>query len=47
MEGIGKPEALKYDLSGYYSRRITIQDRMICPVTGDGILFIFSLRFHY
>lgn len=46
-KGIGKPEALKHDLSGYYSRRITVQDRMIYTVTDDGVLYILSLRFHY
>ena len=28
-EGIGKPEALRHDLSGYWSRRITQKDRLI------------------
>ena len=45
--GIGKPEALKHELSVWYSRRITVQDRMIYSVTDNGYLFILSLRFHY
>ena len=45
--GIGKPEPLKHDLSGWYSRRINIQDRMVYSVTEDGYLYILSLRYHY
>lgn len=46
--GIGKPEALKYDLSGYWSRRINSEHRIVYCVHGDMIeIFVLSLRFHY
>ncbi|MDD2953282.1 MAG: Txe/YoeB family addiction module toxin [Parabacteroides sp.] len=46
--GIGKPEALKYDLSGYFSRRINSEHRIVYCVHDDMIeVLILSLRFHY
>ncbi len=46
--GIGKPEALKYDLSGYWSRRINSEHRIIYCVRDNMIeVFVLSLRFHY
>jgi toxin YoeB len=45
-EGIGKPEALKYGFSGYWSRRITDQHRLIYKVEIDALL-IAQLRYHY
>ena len=44
--GIGKPEALKYDLSGYWSRRINEEHRIIYKVQDDAI-FLSQLRYHY
>jgi toxin YoeB len=44
--GIGKPEALKYDLSPKWSRRITQEHRYIHLIEND-TLFIFSLKGHY
>ena len=44
--GIGKPEALKHALSGYWSRRITDEHRMVYRVE-DNALLIAQLRFHY
>lgn len=44
--GIGKPEALKHALSGYWSRRITDEHRMVYRVNGKALL-IPQLRFHY
>jgi toxin YoeB len=44
--GIGKPEALKYDLAGKWSRRINQEHRLIYEVEGNKI-FIYSLRGHY
>ena len=38
--GIGKPEALKYDLSGYWSRRITEKHRLIYVVTENQLIII-------
>ena len=44
--GIGKPEPLRYEWSGYWSRRITKEHRLIYRVE-PGILFIAQCRFHY
>lgn len=44
--GIGKPEPLKHALSGFWSRRIDDEYRMVYRVTGDQ-LEIAQLRFHY
>jgi len=44
--GIGKPELLKHELSGYWSRRITNEHRIIYKVVDDRIKVI-SMRFHY
>ena len=44
--GIGKPEPLKYDLAGFWSRRIDREHRLVYQVTGDEIL-IYSCRYHY
>lgn len=45
-EGIGKPERLKANLTGYLSRRINEEHRLIYGVT-DTELVIISCRFHY
>lgn len=44
--GIGKPEALKYNLSPKWSRRITKEHRYIYEVT-DNKLYVYSLKGHY
>ncbi len=44
--GIGKPEPLKHELSGYWSRRINDEHRLIYKVTSDEIV-IFSCSGHY
>ncbi|MDB4793182.1 Txe/YoeB family addiction module toxin [bacterium] len=46
FEGIGKPEPLKHALSGYWSRRINDEHRIIYKLEGDS-LFIAQLRYHY
>ena len=46
FEGIGKPEPLKHGLSGYWSRRINDEHRIVYKVTGDTLL-IAQLRYHY
>jgi toxin YoeB len=46
FEGIGKPEPLKYELSGCWSRRITAEDRIVYEVTNDKIR-ILQCRYHY
>lgn len=45
-EGIGKPEPLKYNLSGYWSRRINDEHRLIYKVEKD-VIKIAQLRYHY
>jgi toxin YoeB len=44
--GVGKPEPLKHALSGFWSRRITDEHRMVYRVEEDALL-IAQLRFHY
>ena len=44
--GIGKPEPLKHALSGYWSRRITDEHRVVYRIDGV-ILKIAQLRYHY
>ena len=44
--GIGTPEPLKHGLSGYWSRRINDEHRIVYKVEGDQI-FIAQLRYHY
>ena len=46
FSGIGKPEPLKHALSGFWSRRITSEHRIVYRVMGD-CLEIAQLRFHY
>ena len=46
FEGIGEPEPLKYNWSGYWSRRITIEHRLVYAVRGDSLL-IAQCRYHY
>lgn len=46
FEGIGKPEPLKHALSGYWSRRINDEHRVVYKVDG-GSVFIAQLRYHY
>jgi toxin YoeB len=46
FEGIGKPEALKGNLSGYWSRRIDEVNRLVYAVQDDEIEII-SCRYHY
>ena len=46
FEGIGKPEQLKHALSGYWSRRINDEHRIVYAVEDDDLL-IAQLRYHY
>lgn len=46
FQGIGKPEPLKSDLSGYWSRRINSEHRLVYGVT-ESELIIVSCRYHY
>jgi len=45
-DGIGKPEPLKHGLAGYWSRRITDEQRIVYKAEDDAI-FIAQLRYHY
>ncbi len=45
-EGIGKPEPLKHSLSGYWSRRINDEHRIVYKVTENNLM-IAQLRYHY
>jgi len=50
FRGTGKPEALRGDLQGWWSRRITLEDRLVYRVSGKGAaqqLEIAQCRFHY
>ena len=44
--GIGKPEPLKYLDSGYWSRRIDLEHRLVYIVSNEQIVF-FACRYHY
>ena len=46
FEGIGKPEALRHALAGFWSRRITEEHRMVYKAEKDALL-IAQLRYHY
>lgn len=46
FEGLGKPELLKYDLAGTWSRRITEEHRLVYQVEGDNLI-VFTCRYHY
>ncbi|NJO15534.1 MAG: Txe/YoeB family addiction module toxin [Thioploca sp.] len=44
--GIGKPEPLKYELNGYWSRRIDDEHRLVYKVEEENIIII-SCKYHY
>ena len=46
FDGIGKPEPLKGELSGFWSRRIDVVNRLVYRISGD-VLEILSCRGHY
>lgn len=46
FEGLGKPEALRHHLAGYYSRRINHGHRIVYKADDSGIWLI-ALRYHY
>ncbi|MEI8133289.1 MAG: Txe/YoeB family addiction module toxin [Leptolinea sp.] len=45
-DGIGKPEPLKHGLSGYWSRRINDEHRIVYKIDKDA-LFVAQLKYHY
>jgi toxin YoeB len=46
FDGLGKPELLKHSLTGYWSRRINQQHRLVYTVEND-ILYILQCKYHY
>jgi toxin YoeB len=46
FQGIGKPEPLKYQLAGVWSRRITQEHRLVYKVSGKRVDFL-QARYHY
>ena len=46
FEGIGKPEALRHNLSGCWSRRITEEYRIVYKVSDESVAFL-QMRYHY
>ena len=46
FDGLGSPEALKHDLTGYWSRRITLEHRLVYRISKNQIRIV-QCRFHY
>lgn len=46
FSGIGKPEPLKFSLSGYWSRRINQEHRLVYA-TKDNTIYILQCKYHY
>jgi toxin YoeB len=46
FKGIGKPEPLRHELTGLWSRRINLEHRIVYEVT-DNVIIVHSLRYHY
>ncbi len=46
FQGVGKPEPLKHELAGYWSRRITKEHRLVYRVT-EGWCIVVQCRYHY
>ena len=44
--GVGKPEPLKFDMSGCWSRRITSEHRFVYKIEGDTLVIV-QCRYHY
>ena len=45
-EGIGKPESLVGNLTGYWSRRINDKERLIYKIDDENV-YIIACRYHY
>ncbi|MSP27371.1 MAG: Txe/YoeB family addiction module toxin [Methylococcales bacterium] len=45
-QGLGKPEALKHELQGYWSRRIDDEHRLVYKIESDRLIII-SCKYHY
>ena len=46
FEGLGKPEALKHDLQGYWSRRIDTEHRLVYSFKNEELVVV-ACRYHY
>ena len=46
FQGLGKPEALKYELQGYWSRRIDDEHRLVYKIENDRLIIV-SCKYHY
>ena len=46
FEGIGKPEPMRFDFAGCWSRRISAEHRLVYEVTGEFVTFL-QARYHY
>ena len=46
FDGIGKPEPLKHNLTGLWSRRITLDHRLVYKIENESIV-VFQCRYHY
>lgn len=46
FEGTGKPEPLKHELQGYWSRRINLEHRLVYKIT-DTAITIIACKYHY
>lgn len=46
FSGIGKPESLKHDLKGYWSRRINDEHRLVYKVNDEAVIIV-SCKYHY
>jgi toxin YoeB len=46
FNGTGKPEPLKHELTGWWSRRINLEHRLVYKIDGNS-LYILQCRYHY
>ena len=46
FSGLGKPEALRHDLRGYWSRRINDEHRLVYKVTDEDLIIV-ACKYHY
>ena len=46
-EGLGKPEPLKHELAGFWSRRISAKDRLVYQISPHDEIVIISCKGHY
>ena len=47
FEGIGKPEPLKHELTGFWSRHITKEHRLVYKIKNDDSVYIARCKYHY